>query len=252
LLRGPIRSSKGNVLPEVPHETHINVRRDRHAPGVERCSRCAEQLDGQACFADLIVGIDIADTGCEHAWHTGDHTAEWLDQRQQHTGAATSARRTSTSSQAANPPQGHLDGLPQSSEPRGASTPGAASTAPTASASRRAQGNTAPSFTLSSASQGSSPTSAEPRSVGTTGNTPSSASTPPRAGGSGSYTLQGMDLSRQVGQQVEVTGVPVLADTGRNARSRATVTSGANDSTASAERIRVTSVRMVSEHCSGQ
>jgi hypothetical protein len=61
-----------------------------------------------------------------------------------------------------------------------------------------------------------------------------------------------MDLSRQVGQQVEITGVAVPAAPGRNTRSRAAATSGSNDSTASAQRIRVTSVRMVSEHCSGQ
>ena len=143
-------------------------------------------------------------------------------------------------------------GCLQSSEPSGGSTPTTASTAPAASASRRTQANPIPSFTLSSAGQGSSPTSAEPRSVGTTGASPSSASTPPGAGGSGSYTLEGMDLSRQVGQQVEITGVPMPANTGRNTRSRATATSGSNDSTASAQRIRVISVRMVSEHCSGQ
>jgi len=160
------------------------------------------------------------------------------------------ARRSSASSQTANPPQEvTLTGCLQSSEPSAAGTAG---TPQTASATRRAKANTVPSFTLSSASQGSSPATAEPRGVGTTGNNSSAASTPSSAGGSGSYTLQGMDLSRQVGQQVEITGVPVPAATGRNARSRATATSGSNDAAASGERIRVTSVRMVSEHCSGQ
>jgi len=169
--------------------------------------------------------------------------------------AATPARqrrasRSPSSSQATNPPQEvTLTGCLQSSEPSGAS---AASTPPTANTARRTQANATPSFTLSSASQGSSPTSAEPRSVGTAGNQPSSASTSSSGAGSGSYTLQGMDLSRQVGQQVEITGVAVPAAPARNTGSRAAATSGSNDSTASAQRIRVTSVRMVSEHCSGQ
>jgi len=169
--------------------------------------------------------------------------------------AATPARqrrtsRSPSSSQAINPPQEvTLTGCLQSSDASGAS---AASTPATANTPRRAQANVIPSFTLSSASQGSSPTSAEPRSVGTAGNQPSSASTSSSGAGSGSYTLQGMDLSRQVGQQVEITGVAVPAAPARNTRSRAAATSGSNDSTASAQRIRVTSVRMVSEHCSGQ
>jgi hypothetical protein len=120
-------------------------------------------------------------------------------------------------------------------------------------ATRRAQANAVPTFVLSNASQGSSSRGgSEPRSVGTTGNQPSSAASLSGTG-SGPYMLQGLDLSRQVGQQVEVTGVIVPASTTRSGRSRATATSGATtDANASMPRIRVTSVRMLSEHCGNQ
>jgi len=160
---------------------------------------------------------------------------------------ATRSARSTT----ANPPQEvTLTGCLQSGDQSGTS----ASTATNAgSATRRAQANAAPTFILSSASAGSSPSSSEPRSVGTTGNESTTSSSASLSGAAGSYMLQGLDLSRQVGQQVEITGTVMPASSGRNARSRATGTAGSSaDASSSPQRIRVISARMVSEHCSNQ
>ena len=160
------------------------------------------------------------------------------------------AARSTRSATPANPPQEvTLTGCLQSGDQSGAS----ASTATTGtSATRRAQSNAAPTFILSSAGAGSTPSSFE-RSVGTTGNQSTSSSSASLSGAAGSYILQGLDLSRQVGQQVEITGTAVPASQGRNARSRATGTSGSSpDASSSMQRIRVISARMVSEHCSNQ
>lgn len=136
---------------------------------------------------------------------------------------------------------------------------------------RRAQSAVVPTFVLSSASQGSGSGSASQGSSSTTGNqrdgsaaseqrgvgtagtqSASSATTSLSGSGSGSYVLQGLDLSRQVGQQVEVTGTVMPPPTVRNARSRAAATSGSTSDTTSTQRIHVISARMVSEHCSNQ
>jgi hypothetical protein len=162
------------------------------------------------------------------------------------------ATRSARSSPTANPPQEiTLTGCLQASDQ---STATASNTTTGASATRRAQANAIPTFILSSASQGSSPSSSEPRSVGTTGNASSSSSSASLSGtGSGSYILQGLDLSRQAGQQVEVTGTMMPAPTVRAGRNRSTSTSAATtEANASMPKIRVTSVRMLSEHCSNQ
>jgi hypothetical protein len=135
------------------------------------------------------------------------------------------ATRSARSWSTANPPQEiTLTGCLQPGDQSNAT----ASNAPTGAGARpRAQASAIPSFVLSSASQS--------------------------GGGSGSYILQGLDLSRQTGQQVEVTGTMMPAPTARGTRNRATGTSGATtEANASMPRIRVTSVRMLSEHCSNQ
>jgi hypothetical protein len=162
------------------------------------------------------------------------------------------ATRSTRSSATANPPQEiTLTGCLQSGDQSGA---GASNATTGATVTRRAQASAIPTFILSSASPGNSPSSSEPRSVGTTGNeSRSSSSAPPSGTGSGSYILQGLDLSRQTGQQVEVTGTMMPAPSARAARNRASRTSAATTETnASMPRIRVTSVRMLSEHCSNQ
>jgi len=159
--------------------------------------------------------------------------------------------RRARSSTAANPPQEiTLTGCLQSGD-HGASASNAATGA---SNTRRAQANAIPTFILSNASGGSGPSSAEPRSVGTSGNQSTNSSSASLSGtGSGSYILQGLDLSRQMGQQVEVTGTMMPAPTARAGRNRASRTSAATtDADTSIPRIRVTSVRMLSEHCSNQ
>lgn len=162
------------------------------------------------------------------------------------------ATRSARSSSTANPPQEiTLTGCLQAND-QAATTASNATTG--ASATRRAQASTVPTFILSSASQGSSPSSSEPRSVGTTGNTSSTSSSASLSGtGSGPYILQGLDLSRQAGQQVEVTGTIMPPPTARAARNRAARTSATTtEANESMPRIRVTSVRMLSEHCSNQ
>ena len=151
----------------------------------------------------------------------------------------------------ANPPQElTLTGCLQASD-RSATTASNATTG--ANATRRAQANAVPTFVLSGATQGSSPSSSE-RTVGTMGNASSTSSSASLSGtASGSYILQGLDLSRQTGQQVEVTGTVMPAPTTRAGRNRSTSTSAATtDANASMPRVRVTSVRMLSEHCSNQ
>jgi hypothetical protein len=79
---------------------------------VERCARCAEQLDGQAFFADFIAGIDDTDPGFDDTGHAGDDTTERLDKRQ-HAGSAASRQEKFgifTDRQSAT--GGDLDGLP--------------------------------------------------------------------------------------------------------------------------------------------
>jgi hypothetical protein len=154
------------------------------------------------------------------------------------------ARQSASSSQTANQPQEMtLTGCLQSNDQSGASASNAAEgTAQGTSGTRRAQANATPTFTLANASQGSGGANAAPQSVGTAG----SAGLP----SAGSYILQGLDLSRQIGQQVEVTGAMMPPPSAR--RGRATGTSGSNAATESTPRIRVTSARMISEHCSNQ
>ena len=162
------------------------------------------------------------------------------------------ATRSARSSAPANPPQEiTVTGCLQSGD-QGASASNAAATG--ASATRRAQANAIPTFILSNASAGSGPSSAEPRSVGTSGNQSTSSPSASLSGtGSGSYILQGVDLARQTGQQVEVTGTMMPAPTARTGRNRASRTSAATtEADTSMPRIRVTSVRMLSEHCSNQ
>ena len=68
--------------------------------------------------------------------------------------------------------------------------------------------------------------------------------------GNGSYVLQGMDLSREIGQKVEITATEMPAP-----RSRATRgTSGSNSANESqpAQHLWVSSVKEVSATCSGQ
>src|SRR5204863_9014712 len=69
--------------------------------------------------------------------------------------------------------------------------------------------------------------------------------------GSGSYMLQGIDLTRQIGQQVEVSGQLMPASTARNGRKAATATPGSDDQNASMQRVRVMSVRMLAAKCGG-
>ena len=160
--------------------------------------------------------------------------------------AARSARRSPT----ANPPQEiTLTGCLQANDQSAAT---ASNTTARASATRRAQVNTIPTFILSSASQGSAPSSSEPRSVGTTGSASSTSSSASLSGTSGSYILQGLDLSRQTGQQVEVTGTMMPAPTARTGRNRSGRASAETEASASRPRIQVTAVRMLSEHCSTQ
>ena len=162
------------------------------------------------------------------------------------------APRSARSSAAANPPQEiTLTGCLQAGDQSAA----AASNATTgATANRRTQANAIPTFILSSASQGSSPSSSEPHSVGTSGNASSTSSSASLSGasGSGSYILQGLDLSRQAGQQVEVTGTEMPAPSARAGRNRSSSAAATTEASASMPRIRVTSVRMLSEHCSNQ
>ena len=70
--------------------------------------------------------------------------------------------------------------------------------------------------------------------------------------GNGSYVLQGMDLSREIGQKVEITATEMPAPRARATRG----TSGSNVGTANesqpAKHLWVTSVKMVSSTCSGQ
>ena len=160
------------------------------------------------------------------------------------------AARSARSSTTTNPPQEiTVTGCLQAGDQTGAS----ASNAPTATkATRRVEANTIPTFVLSNASAGSNPSSAQPRSVGTSGSESTSSSSAALSGsGSGSYILQGLDLSRQAGQQVEVTGTMMPTPTTRAARNRASRASAETaEATATMPRIRVTSVRMLSEHCS--
>jgi hypothetical protein len=59
-------------------------------------------------------------------------------------------------------------------------------------------------------------------------------------------------LSRQTGQQVEVTGTVMPAPTTRAGRNRSTTSAQTTDANASMPRVRVISVKMLSEHCSNQ
>jgi hypothetical protein len=69
------------------------------------------------------------------------------------------------------------------------------------------------------------------------------------AANAGSYILQGMDLSREIGQQVEVTATAMPAST---SKSRVRGTTGSTEQTPPVEHLWVTSVKMVSPTCSGQ
>lgn len=166
-----------------------------------------------------------------------------------------------TRSSEANPPQEiTLTGCLQANE-QAASAPTAGS-----NATRRAQSNAVPTFILANANQGSGASSSGSQSVGPTGTSgavrnapsstgnaqPSTSGASASAAGSSSYTLYGYDLSRQTGQQVEVKGMMMPAPSARSGRNRATGTSGSNDTTSPMPRIRVTSVKMLSEHCSNQ
>jgi collagen type VII alpha len=187
--------------------------------------------------------------------------------------ATRTASRTASASRSANRPEEiTLTGCLQANDQGAASA--STATAGT-SAARRAQSNQIPTFTLANATQGAGQPSSEPRSVGTsgttgsggaasasgasgtTGNAQSSSNAQSNnsgyslnSGGSGSYILQGMDLTRQAGQQVEVTGTVVMPPAARrNAGRRASATAGATDATASMQHVRVTSVRMLADHC---
>jgi len=65
----------------------------------------------------------------------------------------------------------------------------------------------------------------------------------------GSYILQGMDLSREIGQQVEVTATMMPAP---RSRTRVRGTTGSNDESQPAQHLWVESVKMLSPTCSGQ
>ena len=65
----------------------------------------------------------------------------------------------------------------------------------------------------------------------------------------GSYILQGMDLSREIGQQVEVTAATMPAS---RSRARVRGTTGSTEEAQPAPRLWVSSVKMISATCSGQ
>jgi hypothetical protein len=69
--------------------------------------------------------------------------------------------------------------------------------------------------------------------------------------GSGSYVLQGSDLTSQVGQKVEVRGMLLPAAKPSTRRSSRTAAPAEADATASMQHVRVTSVRMLAADCSG-
>jgi len=100
--------------------------------------------------------------------------------------------------------------------------------------STRAKANPLPSFALSnvSASAGGSTTA---------------------SAGNGSYVLQGMDLTREIGQQVEVTAT-VMPERASRTRARGTSgsTSATPDENQGAQHLWVSSVKMISPTCSGR
>ena len=65
----------------------------------------------------------------------------------------------------------------------------------------------------------------------------------------GSYILQGMDLSREIGQQVEVTATTMPAP---RSRTRVRGTTGSTEESQPAPHLWVSSVKMISPTCSGQ
>src|SRR5262249_7966959 len=134
---------------------------------------------------------------------------------------ARQARARGSSSQAAGQPaEITLSGCLEASD---RSRAGAPTAAQRATSTRRAQANQEPTFVLANANQGSGESGAPPQSVGTAGTAGASAG--------GSYILLGLDLSRQIGQQVEVTGTMMPAPGARSARSRATGTLGSTSET---------------------
>lgn len=142
-----------------------------------------------------------------------------------------------------------------------ASAPGAAATS-RATRANRSQANSYPTYMLANASEsaGTNATatsgSTASRSVGTAGTSPSSGAgngSPAASTGNGPYILQGMDLTREVGQRVEVTGT--IMPPPRASRSRARGTSGTTspeENQNAQQRVRVSSVKMISPNCSGQ
>ena len=67
----------------------------------------------------------------------------------------------------------------------------------------------------------------------------------------GSYILQGMDLTREIGQRVEVTATEMPAPRTRATRGTSGSNSAAGNETQPAKHLWVTSVKMVSPDCSG-
>lgn len=121
-----------------------------------------------------------------------------------------------------------------------ASTSGAtASTTGRSSSSR----SSAPTYTLTNARMSTGADSA----IGTSGSRTSSVSDTGVEGSASTYTLQGADLDRHVGHQVEIEGTVTPA-----ARRRSPRSSSASGSTAAAnETLRARSIRLLSDTCSG-
>jgi len=128
----------------------------------------------------------------------------------------------------------------------GADQNAAVGTTGTTGGSRSSRANaTGQTFMLSNAMPGTGSSAAASASS----TSAASASAP----ASSSYTLQGMDLTNQVGQRVEVMGVmvPEKASRSRSSRRGVAGTSGTTGADATTPRIRVTSVRMLAADCNG-
>lgn len=92
-LATPVRLywSEPNVLPEVPHETNIDVRCHGPSAGVQRRARCADELGEQAFFAHFNAGICGADW-LGDARYADHDAAERLDHGREINACSTATR----------------------------------------------------------------------------------------------------------------------------------------------------------------